>query len=172
MENVRDVEAGDDGPETQEPVDHADAEYASCLSGTMTVGRSSDPVRQAPRRLLVPEEIYHPPVHPLLGRAATMFVADRPPFYCYLRPGYDTPGIRESIAEVRSRPRPQGLRPEPLVPCTAKGWLEFVDEQRKARDAAEKSQGEFMSKYEDLFGSKGARASSGANGTGASDHVR
>lgn len=154
------------------PVDHADAEYASCLSGTMTVGRSSDPVRQAPRRLLVPEEIYHPPVHPLLGRAATMFVADRPPFYCYLRPGYDTPGIRESIAEVRSRPRPQGLRPEPLVPCTAKGWLEFVDEQRKARDAAEKSQGEFMSKYEDLFGSKGARASSGANGTGASDHVR
>lgn len=139
------------------PVDPGDAEYASSLSGTMTVGRSSHPLRQAPRRLLLPEEICRPPQHPLLGRAASMFVADRPPFYCYMRAAYDTPGTREAIAETRRRPRSSSLRARPLEQCTARGWLEFAEEQRKEREAQEKLLAS-SSSFDELFRSSATKS--------------
>lgn len=120
-----DVIAGFSSKVFLSPVNLEDAEYASRLSGTMTIaapldvesgstGWSNSVCRPEPRSLLLREELLVPVRHPLLGAVAHVFLADTTPFRCYFRAAYDTPGTREIIAMMRQRGRQPSLRVRPL----------------------------------------------------------
>lgn len=89
-----------------------DARYASELSGTMTAGSistsdvendgvvlRSESCTPVGRRVLLPEEISRPRVHPLLGPPASVFFPDVPPFYAYFTPAYEIPEIAWAMRE-------------------------------------------------------------------------
>lgn len=112
-------------------VDPFDARWASEQSGTMTVEREDRQDRPLPddgelqvfsrsigpaaRPLLLPDEVRLAPNHFLLGRAATVFLPDLPPFQAWFRPAYDTPGLAELLRVSRAKPRIERLRLLPLV---------------------------------------------------------
>lgn len=97
-----------------------DAEYASQKAGMMSARLPEpeplDPQRNAaggmlPRRLFFPEEIARPPKHSVLGRPATVFMADLNPFQAWFLPAYQQPELRAFFA---LRPAEAALRSSPL----------------------------------------------------------
>ena len=159
-----DVIAGFSSKVFLSPVDVPDAQYASQLSGTMTVAvpretesgagaweGSSHLADPSPRQLLLPEEVRLPPLHPLLGRAGTLFLADTPPVQCYFRAAHDTPGTREAIAAAARHAR-VSYRRGPLAPALPEKWLTFAKAERERRG---KGDGEFASMFDSVFGNRG-----------------
>ena len=115
----------------QSPVDVADAEYASRLSGTTTIevaefneqtGTGSDvneirigrTLRPHAAPLFLPGQIRLAPQHFAYDRAATCFFADQLPFQAWFRSAYDKPETRRLFAKLR-KIRCRRLRRVPLL---------------------------------------------------------
>lgn len=113
----------------QAPVELHDAEWASRQSGQCTVEAAEltqepEPdgsfrtvtrtLRPVGRPLLLPDSIRLAPEHFALGRAATVFLPEVPPFYCWFRPGHQVPALAKDLAEAARQPRARSLRRHPL----------------------------------------------------------
>jgi hypothetical protein len=100
---------------------HADAKYASELSGICTVENltftesdeegSLDSTRTirtrvpTPRPVLLPEEIMRPPINALLGSPVTIFAPNIPPFQAYLPPAFQIPELSNAMQSKNIFPR-------------------------------------------------------------------
>jgi type IV secretory pathway TraG/TraD family ATPase VirD4 len=113
----------------QPPVEQEDAERACRMSGTTTVVAEEQEIlvrrgaeggsllrearrsrSAAARSLLLPEDIRLSSVHPLYGRAATLFLPDMPPFPCWLRPAHEVPELAVVMRQVGQQRRARRLR--------------------------------------------------------------
>ncbi len=112
------------------PVELSDAEWASRQAGTATVACQDETerpyrvggdysflrqiVRPVGRPLLLPEEIRLGPESPELGRAATVFFPDIPPFQAWFPPAFALEGLANAIAAAEANPPENSLRDCPL----------------------------------------------------------
>ena len=100
------------------PVEPLDAQWASDNSGTTTIdvheiNQERDPrisrlyraknrtVRQVARKLLLPEDVRLAPKHPVLGRASTVFLADKHVFQAWFPPAYSDEILGPILAEIQ-----------------------------------------------------------------------
>jgi type IV secretory pathway TraG/TraD family ATPase VirD4 len=124
---------------------HADARFASELSGVCTVENvtvteteevGEDTLRVSrtrtptPRPVLLPEEVCRPPVSTLLGSPVTVFTPALPPFQAYLTPAYQTPDLARALESGQPRkPASSGADPTARQIRASKqrlGWRELA----------------------------------------------
>lgn len=101
------------------PVEPLDAQWASDNSGTTTIdvheiNQERDPrisrlyraknrtVRQVARKLLLPEDVRLAPKHPVLGRASTVFLADKHVFQAWFPPAYSDDILGPILADIQN----------------------------------------------------------------------
>jgi type IV secretory pathway TraG/TraD family ATPase VirD4 len=127
---------------------HADARFASELSGVCTVENvtvteteevGEDTLRVSrtrtptPRPVLLPEEVCRPPVSTLLGSPVTVFTPALPPFQAYLTPAYQMPDLARALESGRpAAPAPDGDPLEGQIRASKQrlGWRDLTGPAR------------------------------------------